>query len=71
MNISPDTRLTRIEAAAALTAAGFKTAPSTLASYEAHRKGPAFTKISNRAIYEWGLLIEWARGRVVQSKSHA
>ena len=71
MDITPDTRLNRREAATALTAAGFRTTPATLATYEARRIGPAFVKISNRAIYQWNDLLAWAQGRVIPSKSHA
>jgi hypothetical protein len=59
-----DTRLTRREAAAALTAVGFPTAAATLATLASRGGGPVYQRYSSRVTYRWGDLLEWAQARL-------
>ncbi len=52
--------LSREAAAQALTAAGYVTSSSTLATKATRGNGPAYRKFGKRAIYRWGDLIAWA-----------
>lgn len=61
--------LSRQEAAAALTAVGLKTAPSTLAKHAMRGEGPAYVIAGNRAMYDRGALLAWAASRVRPSRS--
>lgn len=70
MNIptDPATRLTRKEAAAALTAAGYRTAPQTLAALAMAKRGesgPRFRFFGKTVSYAWGDLLAWAESRAV------
>jgi len=67
MNVSPDDRLTRQQLSAQLTAAGFPTAVSTLATLATRGGGPPFQKYGNRAVYTWGSSLEWAKSRLSKS----
>ncbi|MGC2415429.1 MAG: DNA-binding protein [Stellaceae bacterium] len=60
----PDRLLTRREAAAALTAAGYVTAPATLATRASRGGGPVYRHFGARVLYRWGDLIEWATARL-------
>lgn len=74
MTISPDTLLTRVKTAEALTAAGFPVSPATLATKATRGGGPAFSKFGPRVLYRWCGALEWAQGRttpVVASTSEA
>ena len=52
--------LSREGAARALTAAGYVTSASTLATKATRGNGPAYRVFGKRAIYRWGDLIAWA-----------
>jgi hypothetical protein len=52
--------LSRQAAAQALTAAGYVTSPSTLATKATRGNGPAYRKFGKRTVYRWGDLIAWA-----------
>lgn len=52
--------LTRTQAAAALTAAGFPTATATLATKASRGGGPLYRTYSGRALYRRADLMEWA-----------
>ncbi|MFI4948006.1 MAG: hypothetical protein ACHQC9_04330 [Alphaproteobacteria bacterium] len=60
----PDTLLTRRAAAAALTEAGFQTAPATLARKASVGGGPAYHRYGPRVVYRWSDLLDWARSRL-------
>jgi hypothetical protein len=70
----PGALLTRQQAAAALTEAGFPTAPSTLATKATRGGGPPFSKYGPKTIYTWGLTLSLAQDRLtppVSSTSEA
>jgi hypothetical protein len=60
----PNSRLTRAEAAKALTAAGYKVAAPTLASLATRGGGPRYRLFGNSVDYVWSDLLAWAEGRV-------
>jgi hypothetical protein len=62
--IDPETMLLRSDAAAALTKAGYPTAPATLATLASRGGGPVYRRYGSRAIYRWGDLREWAQSRL-------
>ena len=71
-DIHPDTLFARRESAANLTAVGYRTAPSTLATLASRGGGPPFRHYGPRVLYRWGDLICWAESRlgpVVRSTS--
>jgi hypothetical protein len=57
---NPEALLGREAAAAALTAAGYVTSPSTLATKATRGDGPPYRIFGKHAIYRWGDLIAWA-----------
>jgi hypothetical protein len=59
-----DTLLTRSQTAAALTEAGFRTAPATLATMATRGGGPPFQKYGPRPLYRLGDALAWARARL-------
>jgi hypothetical protein len=59
----PDTMLSRKELAATLTAAGFKTSPSTLASLVSRGGGPPMKKYGKYPVYRLADALAWALGR--------
>jgi hypothetical protein len=59
-----DTLLTRSEAAAALTEAGYRTASATLATMASRGGGPPFQKYGPRPLYRLGEILDWARARL-------
>lgn len=61
--LSPATRLSRDEAAKALTEAGFPIKKSTLATLASRGGGPLYTVFNGRVFYEWGDALSWAQGR--------
>jgi hypothetical protein len=61
---NPDILLNRRDAAAALTAAGFPTAPATLATRAVRGAGPKFRKFGRHPLYRWGDALEWAQSRL-------
>jgi hypothetical protein len=60
----PDALLRRKASAAALTAAGYPTASSTLASLASRGGGPRFRHYSRYPLYRWADLLEWAKSRL-------
>jgi hypothetical protein len=60
---SPDARLTRPRNAEALTAAGYPTAASTLATMATRGGGPPYDVYNGRSLYRWGDSLVWARSR--------
>lgn len=56
--------LTREQAAAALTAAGFPTKAKTLATMATRGGGPLYRLYSARALYRWGDTLDWANARL-------
>jgi hypothetical protein len=69
---NPEALLTREATAEALTAAGYPTARTTLATKASRGGGPRFRKYGPRPLYRWGDALEWARaklGPVVSSTS--
>jgi hypothetical protein len=63
-NYSHDDRLTRQQLSARLTAAGYPTAVSTLATLATRGGGPAFQKYGSRPLYLWGPSLAWAKARL-------
>jgi hypothetical protein len=60
----PDALLTREATAEALTAAGFPTAPATLATKASRGGGPPFRKFGARPLYRWSDVVQWAETRL-------
>ena len=60
----PNELLTRIQAAAALTAAGYPTATATLATKACRGGGPLYRTYSGRALYRRADLLDWAESRI-------
>ena len=58
---NPDVLLTRADAAAALTEAGYPVARATLATKATRGGGPPYFCFNGRALHKWGELLEWAR----------
>jgi hypothetical protein len=61
---NPDTLLTRVDCAAALTAAGFPTSPKTLATKASRGGGPPFRRWGSKPLYPWGTSLSWAQARL-------
>jgi hypothetical protein len=62
---TPDALLTRRDAAAALTAAGYPVARATLATRASRGGGPKYRKWGGRTpLYRWGDLLDWAHSRL-------
>lgn len=66
---SADDLLTRTQAAAALTAAGYPTATATLATKASRGGGPLYRTYSGRALYRWADLLAWAESRTSPPRS--
>jgi len=60
----PDALLMRDQAAAALTARGYKTSKATLATLATRGGGPVFVKFGPRPLYRLHDLLAWAEGRL-------
>lgn len=70
----PDRLLTRVDCAAALTAAGFPTSPKTLATKASRGGGPPFRRWGSKPLYTWGTSLSWAKARLgppIRSTSEA
>jgi hypothetical protein len=70
----PDTLLTRVDCAEALTAAGFPTSPKTLATKASRGGGPPFRRWGSKPLYPWGTSLSWAEARLgppIRSSSEA
>jgi hypothetical protein len=61
---NPDRLLTREQAAAALTAAGFPTKAKTLATKATRGGGPAYRKFGSRVLYRWADALQGARSQL-------
>jgi hypothetical protein len=59
-----DVLLTRRDAAAALTAAGYPVARATLATRASRGGGPPFRRFGRVPLYRWGDLLAWAESRL-------
>jgi hypothetical protein len=59
-----DSLLTRRAAAAALTEAGFPTAPATLARKACVGGGPPYRRYGPRVVYRWADLVSWAQSKL-------
>jgi hypothetical protein len=59
-----DALLGRRETAEALSEAGFKTSPATLATLAVRGGGPPFQKFGRFPLYRWGNSLDWARSRL-------
>jgi hypothetical protein len=57
-------RLSRKEAAAALTAHGFRVAALTLATKAVRGGGPPYERFGKYTSYVWGPTLKWAQGRL-------
>jgi hypothetical protein len=63
-SVDIDQLLTREQAAAALTAAGYPTKAKTLATKATRGGGPPYRAYSGRALYRWGDALEWAQSQL-------
>lgn len=59
----PEARLTRTQAAAALTDFGYPTSASTLATKATRGGGPMMRKFGPRVLYRWSDLVAWAESK--------
>ena len=64
ISLEPDALLTREQAAAALTDAGFPIKAKTLATKATRGGGPLFQRFGSRPLYRWGNALEWAQTRL-------
>ena len=60
---NPDRLLPRLEAAEALTEAGYPISAATLATKATRGGGPAYVKFGARVLYRWGETLSWAQNR--------
>lgn len=65
--LSPNTRLSRMALATALTKSGFQIAVGTLARLGYEGKGPPYTIVSGRAQYIWSDALTWVEARTKPS----
>ncbi len=65
-SLTAATLLSRRQAAAALTAAGFRTAPSTLDTLASRGGGPVYRRYGPRVVYAWADLLNWAQSKLSQ-----
>lgn len=63
-------KLSRAEAAAFLTARGYRISVATLGKYACVGGGPAFEKFGRRPLYTESSLIEWAKKKTTPPKPH-
>jgi hypothetical protein len=63
LEIDPAARLSRAQAAEALTRNGYQTAYATLSCLATRGGGPPFEKFGPRVIYRWSDLLDWAKNR--------
>jgi hypothetical protein len=68
-NLCPDTLLRTIELAEALTAIGYRTAPTTLETWRSRGFGPPFQVYGRTPLYRWGDALAWARCHPSQSSN--
>jgi len=60
----PDALLNRRDVAAALSAAGYKTAPTSLATMATRGGGPVYRSFGRCPLYRWSDAIAWAEARL-------
>ena len=63
-----ETWLSRQELSEAYGNEGFKCSATTLQAYAARRVGPPYERWGNRARYQWGPALQWARARINQPR---
>ena len=63
MDVEFECRLDRRQAAAFLTARGYRTAPATLAKLACIGGGPTFESFGRKPLYREADLLAWARGK--------
>jgi hypothetical protein len=61
---NPDTRLSRRDTAAALTASGYPISAATLSTLASRGGGPEYTLFNGRALYRLGDALAWAEARM-------
>jgi hypothetical protein len=61
---SLDALLTRADTGAALRAAGYPVADSTLATKATRGGGPPYHRFGNKPLYRWGDALAWAQSRL-------
>ena len=66
-----DALLSRSRTAELLTAAGYRTAPATLATKAARGDGPPYELFGRWPVYRWGTSLAWARNRLVAPRSRS
>jgi hypothetical protein len=59
-----DAMLTRVQAARALTAAGYPCSPATLASKASRGDGPLFRRFGTKPLYRWADLLGWVNSKL-------
>jgi hypothetical protein len=64
----PADLLSRQQAAAALTEAGYPTAAATLATKATRGGGPPFSKYGPKSLYRWGPTLSWAQARLTPAR---
>jgi hypothetical protein len=64
-----DDLLTRDETAVALSRAGFPIRSATLGTKATRGGGPPCRRFGTRSVYRWGDAIDWAAGRMAQSRT--
>jgi hypothetical protein len=67
--LDPDALLNREDTARALTAHGFPTAPSTLATKATRGGGPLYQLFGRKPLYRWGNSLKWAQSRLSEPAS--
>jgi hypothetical protein len=67
-NANPEARLSRVELAARLTAAGFKISEATLATKAARGGGPPYKLWGREAVYVWSSALEWANANLKEPR---
>jgi hypothetical protein len=65
----PDRLLRRVEAAAALNAAGFPISPKTLATMVSRGRGPPYQVFGRIPLYRFGDLMRWAAARLTAPRT--
>lgn len=70
LDLDENTLLGRADAAKALTEAGFRVSPATLATKATRGGGPRYRLFGRRPLYRWGDALEWARGRLSEPVSN-
>jgi hypothetical protein len=62
-HLTPESMLTRDKAALALSECGYPTSKLSLSTLASRGGGPIYTRFGRRALYRWGNLLQWAKGR--------